>query len=198
MLHDYELGYLSEDDQYQFELHLYECEYCASQVRGFIEESRIMKTDPEARKVIAGAAKSTPKVRKAYLRLLMAAVLVLIVAVPVYKLGMVDDVGEIHQTLELFPTRSGGTDVIYLDRDGSAEIRFYANNSFRDGADILLSRFEGDTVRHIPDFSDFTEDGFGALIMPLSDLHEGHYILKISSSSGIDSTHDIQYMFRVK
>lgn len=198
MLHDYELGLLNADDRNQFELHLYDCDHCAYQVREFMEASRIIRTDQEARKLVADASQTSPKTRKIYLRLLMAAVLVLVVVVPVYKLGMFDDIGEINQTLELRPTRSGGADVIYLDRGGAARIKFQVNDTFRGEANVVLTRFEGDTVRYVPEYSDFAEDGFGELVLPLSDFQDGHYILIVSPVSRADSVPDLQYMFRVK
>ena len=165
-------------------------------MREFTEASRIMKSDPEVRTIIGNAARTPVKTRKVYLRILMAAVLVLVVAVPIYKYAIVDDSGKINQTLEFRATRSGGADVIYLDRGGAAEIKFQINESLTGDANILLTRFEGDTVRHIMDYSDFTEEGFGSLVLPLADLHDGHYILKIIPTA--DSAREIQYMFRVK
>ena len=52
LLHDYELGLLSESDKQRFELHLYECEYCLAEVRDFSDVVHILSRDPEARSII--------------------------------------------------------------------------------------------------------------------------------------------------
>jgi hypothetical protein len=198
MLHDYELGHLSKEDRNEFELHLYECDHCASQVREFADVARIVKQDSDARGVVATLAKPPEKTTRLFLRLLVAALLVVVIAVPVYKYTGPDDTGTVNQTLQLLPTRSGGSDVIYLDKGGSVEITFFVSESHRHGASVLLTNIEGDTITVIDNYSEISEQGFGSIILPLSELAEGHYILTLSSPDLPDSARMIQYMFRVK
>jgi tetratricopeptide (TPR) repeat protein len=56
MLHSYELGLLPEETKREFELHLYECEYCFNSLRQFTDEATLIKHDPDIRKIVHQAA----------------------------------------------------------------------------------------------------------------------------------------------
>ncbi|MFZ5980991.1 MAG: tetratricopeptide repeat protein [Candidatus Zixiibacteriota bacterium] len=49
MLHNYELGLLSEEEETEFELHLYSCDYCLKKIEAFRETARHLKFDPVIR-----------------------------------------------------------------------------------------------------------------------------------------------------
>ena len=49
MLHNYEMGLLSEAEETEFELHLYSCEYCLKRVGEFEATARHLKFDPVVR-----------------------------------------------------------------------------------------------------------------------------------------------------
>jgi len=54
LLHDYEMGWLSEDDDERFELHLMDCQYCFSEVMKFRHTATLLSEDD----VIKAAIKS--------------------------------------------------------------------------------------------------------------------------------------------
>jgi len=63
MIHAYELGTLSDEDRQALELHMLECESCFEAVRGFEKTSRMLKTDPDVRALVAEMVDSEPSVR---------------------------------------------------------------------------------------------------------------------------------------
>ncbi len=203
LLHDYELGLLSDEDNDRFEMHLYECDYCLAQVREFMDVSRILTEDPDARAVLEEIARE-PGIKKdkkkfsPFLKLLIAAVLIVVIAVPVYKYGIQEGPSGITQTLDLLPARTGGSDVIYLEKGSDAVINFYVADSIKGPVSLVISKVDGDTVLMLQDFTDFNGRGMGTVTVPVTDFSEGHYILHIRPISELDLKHEKLYMFRVK
>ena len=205
LLHDYELGLLSADDKLRFELHLYECDYCLTQVREFAETSRIFKHDPTIREIVEALADDSDNVNRGsarnksslFTRLLIAAVIVLAVSAPIYLYWSQPEQSIARQTLELLPSRSGGSNIIYLDQGGEVTISFYADEELQASADIVIAEIEGDTLLIRQNFSDFNEHGLGTITLPLSTFFTGHYMLTIKPDSETELGERI-YMFRVK
>jgi hypothetical protein len=203
LLHDFELGLLSEEDNRRFELHLYDCDHCLDQVREFMDVSKILAKDPDARTLIEKVAAETgqknhTKKFSPFLRLLVAATLIAMVIIPVYHYGIRQESPGITQTLELLPARTGGSDIIYLERGGNVGISFYVNQSFHGNVDLLIAGIAGDTVFSEQDFADINDDGLGEIVLPISSFNEGHYMLIIEPVTDSIDLRDIQYMFRVK
>ena len=63
LLHDYELGMLTEEDRHRFAMHLYECGHCLDLAREFMYVSRIIKHDPDARAIVRGLADDVGRVK---------------------------------------------------------------------------------------------------------------------------------------
>ncbi len=203
--HDYELGLLSDEDKAQFELHLYDCEHCLEQIRDFADASHILAEDPEARSIIQSLGaegesgeriKSKGKISP-FVKLLLVAALVVVVAVPSVRYFQGDEEA-ITQTLEFLPTRTAGSDVVYLDRGGTVELRFFIKETHRANTSVKLESIEGVMIKEIDDYTDISTDGFGTLLIPISEFADGHYILMISTTDAPDTVRDTQYMFRVK
>jgi hypothetical protein len=202
LLHDYELGLLSKDDNHRFEMHLYDCDYCLGQVHEFMDVSKILSKDTDARALtekIAGESgiKKEKKKHSPFLRLLIAAILVAVIVVPVYRYGIYEAPSDAVQTLELLPARTGGSDIIYLDQGGDVSISFFVANGFEGSVDITISKVDGDTVLSLRDFTDFNERGLGTITFPVFDFSEGHYMLQVQPSDTAAAP-DRLYMFRVK
>jgi len=205
MLHDFELDLLSPEDRQSFELHLYECDHCATLVQEFMDSARIIRDDPEAREIIAEIAgqandSSGSRARKKpfpFMKMLIAAAVVLVLALPSYLIWLQPHETAVTQTLELLPIRSGGGDVIYSNKGGDVKIVFFVSESFTGEAKLTISSIEGDTVIDRSSFSDFNNKGLGSIILPVSKFRAGNYILTISlaSETGIDNR---TYFFLVK
>jgi len=203
LLHDYELGLLSDEDAHRFEMHLYDCDYCLAQVRDFMDVSRILSDDPDARAMIESIAGSTkPEKHKRhfspFLRILIAAVLFVVIAVPVYRYAIHDKLRADVQTLDLMPTRAGGGDVIYLEQGGNVDISFFVNSSFQGHADIVITDLAGDTAWYKHNFADINGRGLGEITLPVSSFSEGHYIFILRPVNDTIQAAEVQYMFRVK
>ena len=204
LLHDYELGLLPDEDRKRFELHLYDCDHCLEQVRDFADAANILAQDTDARSIIRALAADENDVAETkskknispFVKLLLVAALVVIVAVPAVM--YLQDGDAVIQTLEFLPTRTAGSDVVYLDRGGTVEIRFFINEALRSGTTVKLTSIDGQTIREIDNYTDITDDGFGSLVIPISEFADGHYMLMISAVEAPDTLRDQQYMFRVK
>ena len=59
MLHAYELGLLTPEDNQSFELHLYECDYCFERVREFTGETSVIRHDSDLQQVVADTTADT-------------------------------------------------------------------------------------------------------------------------------------------
>jgi hypothetical protein len=198
LLHDYELDLLSDEDRFQFELHLYECGHCLALVREFTDVSRILRDDPEAKAIIGNIASEEHRRRPFWItKLLVAAVIVMVLAVPTYLLWLQPEVPSVTQTLELLPVRTGGSDIVYLEKGGDVEISFFVPDSFEREADMIISSVTGDTIINIPGFSRINDKGLGSITLPVSNFSAGNYILAISPAHETGVEERI-YMFRVK
>jgi hypothetical protein len=205
LLHDYELDMLSTEDKQQFELHLYECDHCLSQIREFMDISRVIRHDRDAQAIVRdiagkqddGETRPTQTWASPYIKLLIAAVICVAIALPVYRYWLQSEKTSVVQTLELLPSRAGGNDIIYLEKGGDAEISFYVAERFQGEADLIISNIAGDTVINTPGFSDFNDRGLGSIVLPVSNFSDGHYMLTIKPDPETGLEERI-YMFRVK
>lgn len=202
LLHDYELRLLSEEDKHQFEMHLYGCDYCLAQVQDFVDASKILAGDPDAQALIEkiareSEAKKEKKKSSPLIKLLIAAILVVVIAVPVYRYSIYKKRSDVVQTLELLPTRTGGNDILYLEKGGDATISFYVAEGFEGSVHLVISKVDGGTVVSQKDFTNINDRGMGSITLPISDFSEGHYMLQVSPTDSI-AVPERLYMFRVK
>jgi len=200
LLHDYELGFLSDEARQRFELHLYDCDHCLKECRSFADVSQLISDDSEARELISRlVAKDSPKkTAPSILKFLLAAALMCVLAIPTYWYGFRDEKVGTFQTLELLPSRAGGSNIIYFADGGDVRINFHTQSNTRDTVDLLISNINGDTVLFDPGFSDFNEWGLGTIELPVDMFAEGHYSLLLSFPTDSTDVHHVQYMFRVK
>ena len=202
LLHDYELGLLSADDNRRFEMHLYECDHCLNQVREFRDTSRILIGDPDFQKLtsdLAGDDRAPDSSKRTFpfVKYLMVAVIVLAIAVPLYRLAFFEDMPPVTQTLELNPARAGANNIVYLDDGGDVEIRFFIADNFAASINLTISTVEGDTLLAQSDFNEYAAPGVGKICLPLAKFSEGHYVLTVSPEPPGAVSHRT-YMFRVE
>jgi hypothetical protein len=205
LLHDYELNLLSPEDKHQFELHLYECDHCLTLVREFAELSQVIMHDTEAIAMIEEIAdessevssKRTRKEPFRFTNLLMAAAMVVVLAIPTYMFFLQPEDAGVMQTLELLPIRTGGNNIVYLEKGGDVQISFYVSESFTGNARLVISSIAGDTIVDTPDFSDFNDKGLGSITLPVADFSTGNYMLTATPSPETGVEERI-YMFRVR
>jgi len=203
LLHNYELGLLSEEDKKQLELHLFECDYCRGLAGEFLDLSRMLRYDPDAQAILEEISVETdtgkengPKKLPLISRLLLAAAAVLMLAIPVYKYVLQNGSPSISQTVILFPTRSSANAIIDIDKGGTVEFKFHVSEGFDASVNLTLVRVGGDTVETQADYSDFDENGTGSLTLPVSTFSEGHYSLIIEPTVDSIGAERLQYLFR--
>lgn len=199
MIHAFEINMLKEDDRRDFEQHLLRCQSCFKQVEEFLPSIRLLRHDPDfmAEAVTEPESRIVPKKKWSNItRLLAAAVLIVVLALPIYWFMIsVDDVQEIV----LLPDRSSNNNTLLLREGGTARISFAVEDYNKEIAyDLIILDLSGDTIFYRQDFTDFNEKGLGSISLPVSEFNIGHYILTISTIFASDSMEYIQYTFRVK
>jgi hypothetical protein len=204
LLHDFELGMLPEEEKQQFVEHLYECDCCLGHAREFIDVSRIIKHDPDAKLVfedIAGeqdteASGGRQKKWPPFSKLLIAAVLVCVVGAPVYWFGMQD--GAVQQ-LDLYPMRGEQDNVVYLEQGGTVNISFVCVNRKRgDVCQVIISSLDHDTVFVDQSFTDFNDRGKGEIAVDVDAFRLGHYLLSIVNPSREPPADRQEYFIRAE
>jgi hypothetical protein len=61
LLHDYEMGWLSDNERERFEMHLMECPYCFEEVRQFRHAAELLSEDETVRAAVAGAVEDVER-----------------------------------------------------------------------------------------------------------------------------------------
>lgn len=205
MIHNYELGLLSEKEREKFEIHLLECDYCRALAGEFLDVSRILKQDPDVQAVVDDIMKdedaeemNSTKKSSNITRLLLTAAAVLVIALPLYKFVFHSDSSGINQTIVLSPVRSEVGTAIDLEKGGDVTINFFVADDYAGPANLVISMVGRDTILIVQDFTDFNEHGMGSITIPVNNFSKGHYMLDINSDTGSDIHINRQYMFRVK
>lgn len=202
LLHAYELGVLSAEDSHRFEMHLYECDFCLGRAKEFMDVSKIIANDPDSKTVIKIIAEESADIKgkrkfSPFIKLLVAAALVIVIAVPIFRYGIDKEGPIVIQTLEFIPSRAGGSDIIYLEKGGDAVFNFFIGANFAGSVELVIWKVDGDTLLARPDFSHIDDHGMGTITLPVSDFSEGHYILQ-AKPIDTSAAPDRLYMFRVK
>ena len=104
MLYAYELGMLSDEDERQLELHLYECTHCFESVRQFKDSSWLLRHSAKVREQVESYVEPARTINVT--RILLIAAVLLVVAIPVYRIGFApDETDSVIQQLLLLPDR---------------------------------------------------------------------------------------------
>jgi len=204
LLHNYELDLLSEEDRRRFEMHLYDCRHCLTQVQEFMDVARMIEHDSDARAIVSdiageadvGKSRSRKK-STTIIRFLIAAVIVVALAVPAYRYWLQPERTSVVQTLEFRPARTGGSDVVYLDKGGELEINFFVAEGYQGEVDLTITSVADVTVIDEPGFADINGQGLGSITLPVSTFTVGHYMLTIRPDPETGVPERV-YMFHVK
>ena len=204
MIHNYELGLLTEDDREKFEIHLLECDYCRGLASDFLDVSRVLRHDPEAHAVIDDVIGDTDadqtdsaKHPTTISKLLLAAAAVLVLAFPIHKYVLDSESLDVSQTIALFPTRSDAGAIIDIEKGRAVELKFFISEGFDSTVSLALIRIGGDTVTSQISYSEFDANGTGTITVPVSRFATGHYSLIIEPHGDSTGTERLQYFFRV-
>lgn len=86
MIHAYEMGMLSENDERDFEIHLLDCQYCCEEIKNFEQQTAFIKNDSDFKKIADNYSAETKvqtsenrkKISSFYFKISIAAAAVLI------------------------------------------------------------------------------------------------------------------------
>jgi hypothetical protein len=203
-LYLYELGKLSGQERDEFEIHLIECEYCSKQAAEFGQTADFIRNDPGAREIVKEVlefdeAKGRSKAGTLKLYYLIAAVIIVVALLPLYKYVLMDKGEPFTQTINLFPLRFANQQIIELSRGGDVIINFVydsavTSNSYK----IYIISRDHDTVYVNEKFSAFNSAGSAAIILPASQFSPGYYTLKIVDSATEVRISEKLYIFQAK
>jgi len=197
MLYAYELGMLSDEDEQQLELHLYECSHCFESARQFKDSSWLLRHSPQVRKQVKTDAE--PKNTINITRILLIAALVVVVAIPVYKIGFDTGSSDAVQELYLVPFRQTAPTVIDFETGGTVQIKFVVEEAGpSDTLSVSIAARTGKVLYAVDKFSEFNESGQGTIELPVREFSQGFYNLTVTDPLSGDSTPVAQYPFRVK
>jgi anti-sigma factor RsiW len=220
-LHAYEVGILPEEEMHLFEIHLLECDACFERAVGFRDTSRLLRGDPEVRRVVREMAgepdRSSPDglrtrlrdsfsalsarvVHRRALRPLVVALLLLLAAWPAWHAwrGPADG-PRVLQVVELYPLRGATVKTIDLSEGGDVEICFVLEGMGAAGAcDVRILARDGFEVFSRPGFHGFNAEGLGTIRLPAALFSPGLYTLLLESPGSRDAAPPLQsYSIRV-
>jgi len=206
MLHAWELGLLSDDDRQRFELHLLQCELCSDEAVQFTQSAKLLREDPEFRPMAgesvdreAAGIPLKAATRRHITRVLLAAAVVLVVAIPVYRMVFSPhEIPAVVQKLNLIPVRGESNNTVTRIPDANLEIRFYVEGATESHTyRVTVLRQASVTVYDNERFNSFSGSGVGTMILPMRDLDAGLYTLIVRSVADA-STVLQEYNFRIE
>lgn len=204
-LHDYEMGWLSEEDHERFELHLMDCKCCFDQVREFRHAASLLATDEEVR----AAFRSSGRVAGFWSRLFRylwpegnlfmkpaLAYLCILILLPIALTGLFDRASEDGlarpvRTLELVSTR-GALQTVQMDEGKDLVLNFgFAGAMPERQYRVILKSPGGDILFEQHDLT-FDIRQSARLYVPFSILSSGEHTVIIqdpqdSSPMGTDT-----------
>jgi len=215
LLHAYELKTLSGEEIEQFEIHLLECEYCFDEVQSFAEESSFLVSDEAVKNLIAGfdyAPQQIPLAKKRLWRLLWPSetpyflkpallyLIVLLMIVPAFR-GLTllpDERVQTIQAINLLPIRSADNPVLKPVAGDKGLINFVFDGAETGKSYIVnIKSIEGDLIYIDSDFRDFDSFQTGRLILPISKMKTGDYILTITDPRAKPPYDKKEYSFKI-
>lgn len=197
MLYAYELGMLSAEDALALEKHLYSCDHCYQSAVEFVDAAVLLRRSSLLKSEINRADKSGN--RRTIGRLLLAVAVIIVVAIPVYRLLLVPNEPKVVQTLFLSPARDNVSAALSLEQGGTAEIRFVLEGANpTDTHSVAIAARHGATVYVNREFSQFNQYGQGVITLPIQSFQQGYYVLTVSDAVGSDTLTLAQYPFRVQ
>jgi hypothetical protein len=198
LLHAYELKTLSEEEIERFEIHLLECEYCFDEVQSFAEESSILASDVAVKNLIAGFHDSplpAPSAKKRlwhllwpsetpyFLRPAILYIIILLMIIPVFRglMSLPDRQVRPIQAISLLPIRSAEHPVLRLSVSKEGLINFAFDGAESGKSYIVeIKSIDGGTIYMDSDYREFDRFQTGRLVLPISRLKTGDYILTIT------------------
>ena len=217
LLHAYELNALSEEDTERFETHLLECEHCFNELKNFEQESILLSSDNEIKKLIKETTRKEYPESESFLRRFwryiwpetplffkpaLAYLLILLMILPAYR-GLKklteDKIRRVDQIISLFPDRSTAEEVFKISVGGDGLISFVfrgavAGESYR----VVIESEDGREIFRDDAFINFDEYETGQVLLPLAKMKPGSYRLVITDPRAEPPLNRQEYIFRIE
>lgn len=211
LIHAYEAGFLTEEEQDRFEVHLLECTHCHDEVRSFEAAATLLREDPDVRAVLQEEAAAPepappePLLRKIWrylwpdaplvFRPALTYIVLLLVTIPAAQWLTTDGGRQAvpgrqmvsqAQRLSLFQLRAGEEHVLHRTGGDEASIDFVFRQADPGKSYlVVLRKAEGEIVFQDEAFH-FDEYQSGSLNLYLAPLESGKFELVISDPTDAD------------
>lgn len=214
MLHALELGMLSNEDLEKLQIHLMECEYCFSRAKEFLNAAALLRDDADVKSVIGELAEKETRPHRFLYRFknllwpdrprfilakpITVIVVLLFLSFPVYRV-ITSKMPRIEQTINFYPMRSGGENIIYKSKGGEVSINFVYEWA-KPGREymVLIAQPGGYSPYANGKYSNFNDQGLGSIVLHVNKFKRGSYILTIVDPLSGDSESKAVYYFRVE
>lgn len=215
LLHEYELGTLSEEDTDLFGEHLMECEYCLNEAKSFGKYATVIRQSATIEKLIKlpGEGRSDTVMKRLWrhvwpetsfvFRPGILYILILLMTIPTY-LGLKNIFGGNSgirpvQTINLTSTRTAQNNVLTISSGLDGVIRFEIPEAILgESYQVILTTEGGKEITRHDDFPDINELKVGEFIFPNHLMEPGNYRLIITDLSEKDALDKIyEYRFRI-
>jgi hypothetical protein len=210
LLHAYELKLLGEDDASRFEMHLLKCRHCFKEVQLFSEESNILYSDGEIKKLIAGETSGgfekrlwrylwpeTPIFFRPAFEILMF-LLLIISAWFIFRPTIDMQIRPIH-AIALVPLRAMPESEFNLSSGADLLINFvYEDAKPLKKYQIVITDDSGEEIYHNDSFTGFDKYGTGQLLMSNASLKAGIYHMIIRDPKDSSGLNRQEYYIPVK
>lgn len=214
LIHAYELGLLSDDEAERFEMHLMQCERCASLLKNSALRTDLLRSDSQVRAELRRLGEhSESEVRWAdklrqYLwpnvplpfRPAVALLLVLLLVYPAYRGLRLSGTADIVAVKEigLVHSRTAGIEPVTIAAGESAVLTF-AYNQYRPGVTVAVRIIDesGQLLHENTTFEAFDRFQTARLFLPGEILQPGEYRLQVGPV-GVTAAGEIEeYRFRI-
>lgn len=206
LLAAYEHDLLTPDEVTRLESHLYECDSCFLDAASSSDAATLLRHSQTVREKIeelAGpedispASDSTQKSSTGYIKYLLAAVVVLVVAIPSIMFLPREDMQVPNQKIMLLPMRSNGQTTIDANIEGPVEIVFASEEFATVGSvDVRIVDKDDQIVYDDEAFDRFNDMGAGSLLIDSKQFSVGQYRLEVRTQA--DGPPLRIYYFKVK
>ncbi len=216
LMHEYELGILSDDDANLFGEHLLECEYCLNEVKSFREYAATVRQSEAVQDLINQPIEKSSR-QDSFMKILwrrlwpetpfvfrpaIAYLLVLLMIVPAYfgVVFMASRKNEIRpvQTINLTSTRTPPNNVLMIGSGSDGIIRFeYPDAVPGRSYQVIITSEKGEEIARYDNFDSFDDLKTGEIFFPHHLMSPGKYRLTISDPT-VENIPDQGYGYRFK
>ena len=215
-LHAYELGLLADERRKKVQEHLLECGICFEKVSRLHEAIRLIRTDRDIRAVVESVVRDEVAIKSVWIKLkqlvwpkdtraifikpLTIAILLLMLAYPVYRIGFYTNEKSVtQQVIKLYPVRTSSQTVISMEKGGQVAINFVFDGGQPGYSyEIRINSFKGEEIYTDYNYSGFNDSGRGCITIPIDRFSPGVYALRITDPGGEPLYNEQEYYFRVE